>query len=166
MWIHVTTTTLRIHDCPITLQNSFVPSLHSHTFTHKYDQLIFYKGVSIPLPKLHCLDYRSFIVIIKIHVSPPILLLFFKIILTVVVPLFFHIHFFLYFLLIKKNFFGCAAQLAGSYFPNQGLNLGPQQWKSRVLTTGLPGNVLHIHFRINYSVFTKKFLLGFWLELH
>ena len=37
-------------------------------------------------------------------------------------------------------FFFLATWLTGSYFPDQGLNLGPQQWKSRVLTTGLPGN--------------------------
>ena len=30
--------------------------------------------------------------------------------------------------------------LAGSWFPNQGLNLGSLQWKHGVLTTGLPGN--------------------------
>ena len=37
-------------------------------------------------------------------------------------------------------FFGCAAQHVGSYFPDQGSNLCPLQWKCRVLTTGLPGN--------------------------
>ena len=37
-------------------------------------------------------------------------------------------------------FSGHAAQLAGSYFPDQGLNPGPQLWKHRVLTTGQPGN--------------------------
>ena len=30
------------------------------------------------------------------------------------------------------------AQLAGSFFPNQGWNLGPQQWEHRVLTTTGP----------------------------
>lgn len=29
---------------------------------------------------------------------------------------------------------------AGSHFPNQGSNLGPQQWKCQALTTGPPGN--------------------------
>ena len=37
-------------------------------------------------------------------------------------------------------FFGCATQLVGSSFPNHGSNLGPQQWKRQVLTTGPPGN--------------------------
>ena len=36
--------------------------------------------------------------------------------------------------------FSLVAWLAGSYFPNQGLNLCPQQWKCEVLTTGPPGN--------------------------
>ena len=31
-------------------------------------------------------------------------------------------------------------RLAGSQFPDQGLNLGPQQWKQWVLTTGSPGD--------------------------
>ena len=35
-----------------------------------------------------------------------------------------------------------ATQLVRSWFPNQGSNLGPQQWKCKVLTTGLPGNSL------------------------
>ena len=35
--------------------------------------------------------------------------------------------------------FGHAAQRAKSYFPNQGLNLCPLQWKLKVLTTGPPG---------------------------
>ena len=37
-------------------------------------------------------------------------------------------------------FFVHTMQLAGSQFPDQGLNPSPQQWKCRVLTTGLPGN--------------------------
>ena len=36
-------------------------------------------------------------------------------------------------------FFGHAAWLAGSYFPKQGSNPWPLQWKCRVLTTGPPG---------------------------
>ena len=36
-------------------------------------------------------------------------------------------------------FFGHAARHVGSWFPNQGLNLSPLQWKLRVLTTGPPG---------------------------
>ena len=41
-------------------------------------------------------------------------------------------------------FFGCAMWLVRSYFPNQGSNPAPWQWKSRVLTTGLTGNSLVI----------------------
>ena len=37
-------------------------------------------------------------------------------------------------------FSGCAAWLAGSYFPSQGTEPRPWQWKPRVLTTGPPGN--------------------------
>ena len=38
--------------------------------------------------------------------------------------------------------FGHATWLAGSLFSAQGSNLGSQQWKHGVLTTGLPGNSL------------------------
>ena len=37
-------------------------------------------------------------------------------------------------------FFGHAAQLVGSWFPDQGLNPHTRQWKCGVLTTGPPGN--------------------------
>ena len=37
-------------------------------------------------------------------------------------------------------------QLAESLFPNQGLNLGPLQWKLRVLTTRPPGNSPEIFY--------------------
>ena len=60
-------------------------------------------------------------------------------------------------------FFYCAAQLAGSYFLDQGLNLGPQQWKCRILTTGPPRNSL-FYFRIcilNYLYSKSKFLEWF-----
>ena len=39
-------------------------------------------------------------------------------------------------------FFRHTMRLAGSYFPNQGLNPWPQQRKRGVLTTGPPGNSL------------------------
>ena len=42
-------------------------------------------------------------------------------------------------------FFGRSARLAGSYFPDQGLNLCPQPWKHGVLTIGPPGNSLTSH---------------------
>ena len=38
--------------------------------------------------------------------------------------------------------FGQAMWHVGSYFPDQGLNPCPLQWRSRVLTTGLPGRTL------------------------
>ena len=37
-------------------------------------------------------------------------------------------------------FFGHAMRLMGYYFPNQGLNLGSQQWEHRVLITGPSAN--------------------------
>ena len=46
---------------------------------------------------------------------------------------------FLFFKLLYL-FFGHTSQYTGSQFPVQGLNLGPLQWKLRVLTTGPPGN--------------------------
>lgn len=39
-----------------------------------------------------------------------------------------------------KLYFGHTIWLAGSQFPNQGLNVCPQHWKHGVLTTGPPGN--------------------------
>ena len=41
-------------------------------------------------------------------------------------------------------FFGCAAWHVGCYFPYQGSNPCPLQWKRGVLTTGLPGNSLYM----------------------
>ena len=38
--------------------------------------------------------------------------------------------------------FGHAAQLVGSQIPDQGLNMGPQQRKHGILTSGLAGNSL------------------------
>ena len=38
-------------------------------------------------------------------------------------------------------FFCCTTQLVGSWFPNQGLNPCPQQWKCGVITTGLPEHI-------------------------
>ena len=53
-------------------------------------------------------------------------------------------------------FFGCARQLVWSYFPDQGLNPGPRQWKPRVLTTGLPRN---------FPWYLKEKNLVFFLDL-
>ena len=43
-----------------------------------------------------------------------------------------------YFKIFKKIYL--ATHLVGSYFPNQGSNPGPWQWKHAVLTTGLSRN--------------------------
>ena len=43
-------------------------------------------------------------------------------------------------LLVFFFFFCHTARLSGSQFPDQGLNLGPWQWKPRILTTRQPGN--------------------------
>ena len=42
--------------------------------------------------------------------------------------------------------FGHTVRLAGSQFPDQGLNPSPWQWKHGVLVTGPPGNPLHFFF--------------------
>ena len=55
--------------------------------------------------------------------------------------------------------FGHTARLVGSQLPNQGLNLGPQQWKDRVLTTGPPGNSL-LCFKYQNFVFLIFSLTG------
>ena len=49
--------------------------------------------------------------------------------------------------LVSFLFFGHALQLEGSYFPDQELNLWPQQCKGRVLTTGLSGKSLLTRFQ-------------------
>ena len=41
---------------------------------------------------------------------------------------------------IKKKIFGCTTRFVVSQFPDQRWNPKPQQRKSRILTTGLPGN--------------------------
>ena len=43
-------------------------------------------------------------------------------------------------------FFGRNTQHAGSYFPDQGLNLHSLQWKCRILTEGMAGKSLFILF--------------------
>ena len=50
---------------------------------------------------------------------------------------------------------GCSAWFARTWFPNQGLNPGPQQWEHWVLTTGLPGNSPSLLLKINLH-FGKK----------
>ena len=42
--------------------------------------------------------------------------------------------------LVTFFFFCCATWLAGSYFPEQGSNPCPRQWKHGVLNSGPPGN--------------------------
>ena len=59
--------------------------------------------------------------------------------------------------------FGCTAWLAGSYFPDQGLNPGPCQWKRQVLTTGPPGNsqyIIYFSFLPSISTSTSKVMLS------
>ena len=43
-----------------------------------------------------------------------------------------------------------------SWFPDQGLNLGPWQWKYRVLIAGPPGNSLPIVFLLIFFNFLNK----------
>ena len=47
---------------------------------------------------------------------------------------------------------GCSAWFARTWFPNQGLNPGPQQLKCWVFTTELPGNSLFIIFSSRFQV--------------
>lgn len=60
--------------------------------------------------------------------------------------------------------FGCAVQLLGSSFPDQGLNPGWQQW--RVLTAGLPGHCLKLFYgnMCGNELDLKKNLLFIWLH--
>ena len=58
---------------------------------------------------------------------------------------------FFIFIFYLKNYFGLTACHVGSWFPDQGLNPCPLQWKLRVLTTVPPGKFLqpfswHIFF--------------------
>ena len=55
-------------------------------------------------------------------------------------------------------FSDCATRLAGSQFPDQGLNPGPLQWKCRVLTTGQPGNS-PIHRFVNHLFHIQLILI-------
>ena len=49
---------------------------------------------------------------------------------------------FIVFYFIYLFIFGHTIRLAGSQFPDRGLNPRPWQWKLRILTTRLPGNSL------------------------
>ena len=70
-------------------------------------------------------------------------------VIIVILQLAFSLNLFVFFLLKKKNLFGCTrSQLAceifivttcGIQFPDQGSNLGPQCWEHRVLVTGPRG---------------------------
>ena len=55
--------------------------------------------------------------------------------------------------------FGHTPWLAGSHFPDQGLNPSPWQYKCRILITGLPGNSSVVGF----FVFVLIFLIYLWL---
>ena len=56
----------------------------------------------------------------------------------------------------------CTVWFVGLKFPDQGLNLGPQQWRFGVLTTGPPRNSLHFFFffffkyNFHFIVFSEK----------
>ena len=67
--------------------------------------------------------------------------------------------------LILKSIFGCSAQHAGSWFPKQGSNPCPLQWKRRVLTTEWPGNFMNLQEKEFYFFcledWFKKILLLF-----
>ena len=57
--------------------------------------------------------------------------------------LLFYLFILLYFIFL---FLGCSLQLVRFQFPDQGSNLGPLQWKCRVLTAGPPGDSLWSFF--------------------
>ena len=64
-----------------------------------------------------------------------------------------YIYIYIYIYIYKEIFyfgFGCATWLLGSYFPDQGLNLGPGQWKYQFLTTGLPRNWFYCLLILGY----------------
>ena len=48
---------------------------------------------------------------------------------------------------ILSFFFWTCSMACGISVSDQGLNLGPQEWKHRVLTTGLPGNSQKVSFQ-------------------
>ena len=62
----------------------------------------------------------------------------------------------------KGLFFFPAAPcgLVGSWFPDQGLNPGPQQWKHRVLTTGPPGNSLKDLYNLAPTCLSNTIILN------
>ena len=58
-------------------------------------------------------------------------------------------------------FFGHNVWHAGSKFPDLGLNLCPLQWKLRVLTIGLLGEVLKMEF---YLVLSNTLLINSFIQ--
>ena len=103
-----------------------------------------------------CLTFHCvYIHRIFIHSSSDGLLGCFRILAIVNNPAVIHISFLPFF------FFRRAARLVGSQFPDQGSNPCPLQWKHGVLTTGPPGNSLHISF-----FFSKKHIKLFYLQPH
>ena len=59
-------------------------------------------------------------------------------------------------------------QYAGSWFPNQSLNLCPLHWEPRVLTTGPPGKSLkesYLSMRIKGDFFLSKIAFNFVLTI-
>ena len=59
------------------------------------------------------------------------------------------------------------AQHAGSFFPNQGSNLCPLQWKHRVLTREFPLPIfMDMCVCIYISLLTREFPLPFFMEIY
>ena len=61
--------------------------------------------------------------------------------------------------------FGQATQLVGSWFPDQGWNLGPQQWKHPVLTTGLRGKFQISIFFFKLSRESRRWIITLFRKL-
>ena len=69
----------------------------------------------------------------------------------------------------QKNFFGGGATPRSIWnlsFPYQRLNLHPLHWKSRVLTTGLPGELPQIFIIISYPICKGPRLIPSCMAIH
>ena len=71
-------------------------------------------------------------------------------------------------ILLKKFFFFWPHQqiIWNLSFPYQGLNLHPLHWKSRVLTTGLPGKLPQIFIIISYPICKGPRLIPSCMAIH
>ena len=72
---------------------------------------------------------------------------------------------FMVFILFIFIFLAAPRGLAGSWFPDQGLNLGPRQWKPGILTIGPPGNSVLFVFQNTLHVIVQAGKLGGVLDL-